>query len=44
MSSERLIINNSYLAKSKQGGLLIDSWNPEQKVAGLKSTSAILCS
>ena len=40
----RLIINNSYLAKGEQGGLLVDSWTPEQEVVGSKSTSAILCS
>ena len=36
---QRLIINYSYLAKGKQGGLLVDSWTPEQEVVGLKSTN-----
>ena len=35
-------MNNSYLAKREQGGLLVDSWTPEQKVVGSKSTSAML--
>ena len=32
-------INNSYLAKGEQGGLLVDSWTPEQEVVGSKSTN-----
>ena len=39
ISWQRLIINNSYLAKGKQGGLLVDSWTPEQEVVGSKSTN-----
>ena len=39
ISRQQLIINNSYLAKGEQGGLLVDSWTPEQKVLGSKSTN-----
>ena len=39
ISRQRLIINNSYLAKGEQGGLLVDSWTPEQEVVGSKSTN-----
>ena len=39
ISLQRLIINNSYLAKGKRGGLLVDSWTPEQEVVGSKSTN-----
>ena len=33
------IMNNSYLAKGEQGGLLVDSWTPEQEVVGSISTN-----
>ena len=39
-------MNNSYFnfAKGEQGGILVDSWTPEQEVVGSKSTYAMLCS
>ena len=33
---------SSYLAKGEQGGLLVDSWTPEQEAVGSKSTSVML--
>ena len=39
ISWQRLIINNSYLAKGEQGGLLVDSWTPEQEAVGSKSNN-----
>ena len=39
ISWKRLIINNSYFAKGEQGGLLVDSWTPEQEVVGSNSTN-----
>ena len=39
ISWQRLIINNSYLAKGEQGGLLVDSWTHEQEVVRSKSTN-----
>ena len=43
ISRQRLIINNSYLAEGEQGGLLVDSWTPEQEVVGSNSLAPPCC-